>query len=255
MPISQANIDRLTSIFKEFQDTRSEDSCNRVLNEYQSNIDDFINLVKHGKLKPISAYRKLVRQLQERLKVEDRRLAIRELVRWFCNLEVEDIRNELRLHILELASRYNHESGYGTPQSYVYKLLNKRLWYYVIRIGRDAYGAGNILEYTEVFDDTVADLYRDDIIDERLELAIALKKNNLLLIKNNKLFNLNWINGITALGVFKDLSINERRILKMFYIEKKSGREVRFSIGKDLSIPYLRSCILEKVRNNAKIRK
>jgi RNA polymerase sigma factor (sigma-70 family) len=75
-----------------------------------------------------------------------------------------------------------------------------------------------------------------------IELEQNLEKSNVIAINNmdceetvsiydDNFLDANWINGITCAKVFKNLTPFERKILKMWYVEKKTDSEIAEIFG------------------------
>lgn len=162
------------------------------------------------------------------------------------HLTKAEIENELSMILLDMAKRY-HKKKYPTFHLYVEKAFNYRLKKRIEELSNDPLVRSDWLTYIDeqYENESTSNLIETDTVLESIQESIDKKNADTLTVVGSGL-NLNWINGVTATGIFKMLSSLERRILIMYYIEKKSDEEIARELG------YTARETINRKRNKAK---
>lgn len=157
-----------------------------------------------------------------------------------------EINHELIIILLDMAKRYTRGKN-PTFHTYVEKGFNYRLKKRIEDLIKDPLIRNDWLSYIDQqYEDTAqTNIIESDVVIESIQQDIDIRNCKKLTIAGSGL-NLNWINGITATGIFKKLSPLERQILIMYYAEKKGDEEIAIELG------YRARETVNRKRNKAK---
>lgn len=176
---------------------------------------------------------------------------------YFSNLSKEDIKQEIYNIFLVMTKKYK-----DTKPSFQ-NHINKNFHFYVFRHfekhTKDPLSRGSCSSETLLYKNSAlnqqnegGDIYiphiiKDnqfdiDIANKELEISIEQSLNNSIIptLKYNKkpisilddsFLDINWINGITCSEVFQTLTPFERKILIMWYIDKKTDSQIAEEFG------------------------
>lgn len=148
------------------------------------------------------------------------------------NMTCEDFNQELILALLKMAKRYDNNK----PNFHTY--VNKYFHYVLLeRLKKEFKNASinnNIKEFDHNSKDEIFNIKFDMFIED-----ISLKEENkkaLLNTEYNSLYSddfidTNWLLGNYKDSLFKDLSNEERNIIKLCYIDKKNDSEIARMYG------------------------
>lgn len=176
---------------------------------------------------------------------------------YFSCLSKEDIKQEISNIFLDMSIRYK-----DTKPSFQ-NHIDKNFHFYVFRHfekhTKDPLSRGGCSQETLLYPNSIASIQhidgdtslshiiRDvqfdiDMTNKELEISIDQSIMNSLIptlntsskpisILDDSFFDINWINGITCSEVFETLTPFERKILVMWYIEKKTDSQIAEEFG------------------------
>lgn len=157
---------------------------------------------------------------------------------YFSSLSKEDIKQEISNIFLDMSMKYkdtkpsfqNHIDK--NFHFYVFRHFEKHTKNPLSRGGCDIYLSHNIRDH----------VFETDMINKELEISIEQSINNSIMptlktssktisILEDSFLDINWINGITCSEVFETLTPFERKILVMWYIDKKTDSQIAEEFG------------------------
>lgn len=196
--------------------------CDGAFNFYDKSIRDFMKLfLSESKRKRIHEVK-----MNKNIRYEMLKLAT-NLQETFRRVSREDIRQELFLCLLKLCKRYNNTSNEGY---YLHTYIVRVFHYEFFRQIKELTEIGllmrgfKIVPYVEETEDEshvdFGNLIKEDNIKSKLYIEESMDE-----------INENWINGLTSSESFDGLTTNQRRILKMYYIDNKTDEEISEILG------------------------
>lgn len=168
------------------------------------------------------------------------------IVKMFESSTQEDILQDLKIIFLTMCTKYKDTK----PSFHAY--INKNFHFYAYRyfekMAKDPIGRNNSIsintpitnqasfscqvELKDVIPDKQSKVESDTTIEE-LDLHYNLKHSNIPVVENkdaniyeNNFLDTNWINGITCCEIFESLTPFERKIIILWYTEKKNDTEI-----------------------------
>lgn len=242
------------------QNSNHNINSSSIIRYYNNHLLSYVRLLKHGQWDQ-SNTRKFMSMLykEELNRCKDRLIVLDELAKKLMNcfnhMDEQEIYNECAATLLEIVQYYVSTDSHPMFYLYVDKSFNKYLINNIRDIINDAYNKLEIVEYDEdSFMIDSIDIMDNEIINEKADNYNKLSLAKIPTIQDDSPYNLNWINGITAQGVFKSLNTIDRRILSMYYGENKTDTEIARTLGYGTreAINRCRNRIIKRVRTYAK---
>lgn len=172
----------------------------------------------------------------------------------FNKYDYSDIYNELVLALLNMANKYKitkegemYHKKNGTFHMYVSKCFHWEAYRFLTKLINDPLSHIEVLSLRDQFDDMDKDnnskeVFVEDpssmfsfeqIIDNtsrendiKKSKSLTLKEEKSISAYDLKSLNFNWISGVTCSELFKCLSIYEREIITLSFIDKKTDIEI-----------------------------
>ena len=176
---------------------------------------------------------------------------VRYLVMRFSRISIEDIKNELICALLLMATKYKDTKP--SFQSHVeknfhfyayrsFEKLTSDPCCYTMRNKIPIHFANNLTDSEKDYVNEEVDTraIRDmETLEDQIAIQQLLKQKSPIKVEDiedisiyeDNFINSSWADGITCSQVFKSLSIFERKILMMWYIEKKTDSQIAEFFG------------------------
>lgn len=173
----------------------------------------------------------------------------------------EDIYSECQIILLQMAKSYK---VYDKPtfHTLVDRLYHKKLFSRLKQLASDPFVRKDNLEFDyNIADENSSSLnncswhgenswYKDiEECENKIDYDLTAESDKTLLDAKNQELDIDWINGAKGNEIFKSLTRTEREILKYYYYDNLTDKEVGERIGFCMStINKKRNKILEKIK-------
>lgn len=211
------NDEELEILVSAYQDG-STDAAERLVESYEGYFQKFLNVLKNRFSIRDNTERGFVRHFVKSAEARQnfhlfqrsdyiRRVAyatVTEIRDRYERYEMDELKNEMVIIFLKMAGRHNFEAPF---RIYISKFFPKNLYKFLKNLHKKQADAGEELYLDE--DDIRTAHYDDYNFDERPRYYIhATTPTD---------FDENWVNGYGCGLLFEDLTIYERRLLKLYY--------------------------------------
>lgn len=235
--ISYQECDRLV---KAYRDTNDPDAAQALLDAFEGYTVKFFNLIRWGKVsihdrdvrdfirlymknefarKHIHQFKRMPAVQQEIYNVAD---SIKQLMAPYDN---DELKNEIYMAFLTMANRYKSPDGKPRFHHYILQAFHYQLRRQLQTLVADpiVYRMAHNINFHEDFGDGEEvgfdmDMLQDEsksfTIDETLDTV-----------------NDNWVLGFTVGDEYRNLTVMERKIIKMYYLDDMSDQEIADSLG------------------------
>lgn len=181
--------------------------------------------------------------------------------------EPEDIYSECQVVLLQMASTYK---VYDRPtfHTLIDRLYYKKLFSRLKVLSSDPFVRKDNIEFDSNISDNYNNVmsncawhgenswYKDfEDVEKQIDFDLSVDKEKQQMIEDNDkgILNLDWLNGVKGNDIFKELTRTEREILKLYYYDNLTDKEVSERLGYCMStINKKRNKIIDTIRDKYK---
>lgn len=236
--VSYRDLDKLVIAYR---DEGDEEAAAKIIDAFEGYMVKYFNLIRKGRAvfddrdirefiklytaneyarRNIHRYKYMPAVHHEMQSVADR---IRKLYQYCSD---DDLIHEIYIAILTMAKRYNPPDK--EPRFHTYMV---RAFHYQLRRQLQAI-IDEELAFKTVDYMAIAEHMREESEYDYYEVEDTSEVNPDFTIEGSmEAFNENWVLGYTTDPIYMDLTVMERRILKMYYIEEMSDQKIADQLG------------------------
>jgi RNA polymerase sigma factor (sigma-70 family) len=245
-PVSRPKIsyEECEEIVQAYRRTKNDADSQRLLDAFEGYIVKFYNLIRWGRVaiadrdvreflklymkseysrKHIHKYSHMATIRQDIYSVAE---SIKNLLKTYEN---QELKNEIYTAFLTMATRYKSPDGKPRFHDYILKAFHYQLRRQLQTLVEDPVVFNSIQNIN--FHD---DYHRNDDFSEQdvfQNIDNYRDTGSYTIEERMEDFNDNWILGYTADDNYKNLSVMERKIIKMYYLDEMSDQEIADGLG------------------------
>lgn len=238
--ISYEECDKLVLAYR---DNNDPDAAQALLDAFEGYMAKYYNVIRHGKVaihdRDIREFIKLymkneycrrhIHQYRRMPVVQQEIYSVADSIRKLCQPYSDDeLMNEIYVAFLTMAKRYQSPDGKPRFHSYILRAFHYQLRRQLQTLVSDpiVFKMASNVKYLD--DQWEGDDYSYGRFDAE---GFEDKRPTFTIESSLDAINDNWVLGYTTGQEYRDLSIMERKILKMYYIDDMSDQEIADQLG------------------------
>jgi RNA polymerase sigma factor (sigma-70 family) len=233
IPKPKISYEECEEIVQAYRSTRNDADSQRLIDAFEGYIVKFYNLIRWGrvaiadrdireflKLYMKSEYsRKHIHKYSHMATIRQDIYSIAESIKNLLKTyENEELMNEIYTAFLTMATRYKSPDGKPRFHDYILKAFHYQLRRQLQILVEDPIVFNTVQNINFHEDHNNLDHYEDTAACYTIE-------------DDMEEFNDNWILGYTSDENYKNLSVMERKIIKMYYLDEMSDQEIADGLG------------------------
>lgn len=230
-------------IVRRYRDTNDPNASAQLIDAFEGYIVKFYNVIRWGRVaiddrdirEFIKLYmkneycRKHIHQYKRMPLVQQEIHNVSESIRQLCDpYDDDELMNEAIVALMTMAKRYQSPDGNPRFHSYVLQAFHFQLRRQLQTLVSDpiVFKMANNINFRDEYYDNDSDLDSGYDVD-----SFADKTPTFTIDHSLDSVNDNWILGTTSSEEYRQLSIMERKILKLYYLDNKSDHEIAEELG------------------------
>lgn len=225
-----------------YRDENCQESALLLIDAFEGYIVKYFNIIRRGKLKVEDrdvrefvklymmneAMRRLIHQFKRKPAVYSEINSVTLMIKNSCeSYSDEELMSEIHVALLTMAKRY--KSPDGKPRFHTYML---RAFHYQLRRQLEILTGGPI---SYIIDNNTyhnnATIPKDYTYDKYDIEFCSDNTPTFTIDEEMETINENWVLGYTTESEFGDLTVMERKILKMYYVDEMSDQQIADRLG------------------------
>jgi RNA polymerase sigma factor (sigma-70 family) len=241
VPKPKISYEECEEIVQAYRSTKNDADSQRLIDAFEGYIVKFYNLIRWGrvaiadrdvreflKLYMKNEYtRKHIHQYYHMAAVRHEIYSVAESIKNLLKTyENEELKNEIYTAFLTMANRYKSPDGKPRFHDYILKAFHYQLRRQLQTLVEDPV-VFNIVQNINFHEEYGYDFHDDmSTIDGYQDMTATYT-----IEEKMEEFNDNWILGYTADENYKNLSVMERKIIKMYYLDEMSDQDIADGLG------------------------